>query len=89
MLLQQALEREPALGQVFAQLLPGVVQGLVEGAAGRVQPFGENVDRDAVHGERHEHPALVRRQLGDRALQRRDELGLLGRGLGPEAGVEN
>ena len=66
-----------------AQLPPGVVQGLVERAAVCAQAFGEDVDRDAVEGQRDENAPLVRRQnFGDRALQRLEQLALLGLGVG-------
>jgi len=35
------------------------VQGLVERASGCVEALGENVDRDAVQGQRDEHVSLV------------------------------
>src|SRR5688572_505993 len=64
---------------MLSQLAPRVVQGLVERSAIRVQALSENVDRNAVQGERDEDAALVRRQhLGDRALQLGEQLALLG-----------
>jgi len=60
------------------QLLPGVVQHLVERAAVRVQALGEDVDRHAVDREGDENTALVRSQhVLDRRLQRLQELALL------------
>ena len=71
---------------MFAELSPCVVQSLVESAAVSVQPLGQDVDRDAVQGERDEHTSLVRRQhLCDRALQSLEQLALLGLGVGLEA----
>src|ERR687896_68106 len=70
------------------QLAPRVVQGLVEGAAGRLQPLSEDVDRYAVQRERDQHPPLVGRQyLSDRALQRREELALLELGVRLKTGA--
>ena len=71
----QAARRERA-----SELLSPVVQGLVEGAAGRVQPLGEHVDRHLVQGERDEHLALVGAQLLlDRLVQRTELIGRLDR----------
>ena len=41
----------PSVASCRAQLAPGVVQGLVQRAARRAEPIGENVDRHAVDGE--------------------------------------
>jgi hypothetical protein len=55
------------------------VQRLVERVAVRVQALREHVDRHAVQGERDEHAALMRGQhLGDRLLERGEQLALLG-----------
>ena len=62
MVLLHCFEREPALFEMFAQLLPRVVHGLVERAAIRAEPLGEHVDRNAVQRERDEHAPLMRRQ---------------------------
>src|SRR6185503_9731098 len=43
---------------VGTQLLSGVVQGLVQGAAGRALALGEHVDRHAVEREANEDGAL-------------------------------
>ena len=76
------------LVQMSAQLPSRVVQGLVEGAAGRLQPVGEHVDRHAVDGQCKKDTALVLRQLlADRPLQRLQELALLGLGFGWERGA--
>ena len=49
---------------------------------------GENVDRNAVQGERDQHTPLVRRQhLADRALQGRQKLALLNLRVGFEIGA--
>src|SRR3954454_10215488 len=70
------------------QLAPGVVQGLVERAAGRAESLRQHVDRDAVERQRHEHLALARGQLGaNRALQGMEELALLEPLVGRQAGV--
>src|SRR6266536_3166808 len=73
---------------MLSQLPPGVVQRLVERAAVRVQPLGQDVDRDAVDGQCNEDTLLVRRQyLGNRALESLDQLVLLGLGIGQESGA--
>ena len=74
----QRVEREPGVVQMSAQLAPRVVQRLVERAARRAEPLREHVDRDAVQSQGDEDAALVRRQhLGDRPLQRGEQLALL------------
>ena len=67
------VDADAAGAQRGSELLPRVVEGLVEGAAGRVEPLGEHVDRDAVERERDQHLALVRAQL---ALDRFAEPGV-------------
>ena len=53
------------------------MQRLVERAAGRVQPLGEDVDRDAVQRDRDEHLALVgAERVADRVAQRTQQLAL-------------
>ena len=56
------------VGERRAELAPGVVEGLIERAAGARQALGEHVDRYAVERKRREHLALVR---GERGLLRR------------------
>src|SRR4029079_19762715 len=46
--------------QMAAQAATGVVQGLVERAAGRLQPLREHVDGDVVERERAQARRLVR-----------------------------
>src|SRR3982750_3095855 len=71
---------------MVAQLAPRVVQRLVQRAAVRVQPLGENIDRYTVDRKRDEDTPLVRSQhLGDRVLEAREQLILLGLRLGLEA----
>src|SRR3954452_14744038 len=73
---------------MVAQLAPGVVQGLVESVAVRVQPFGKDVDRHLVQGESDEDSSLVRRQdFGYARLQGLDELGLFGLDRGRRCGA--
>ena len=61
------------------ELRPCVVKRLIEGAAGGVEPLGEHVDRHLVQRERHEHVALVRREvLPDGALELAQKIGVLG-----------
>ena len=61
---------------------------LVERAAGRVEPLGEDVDGDAVEGDGDEHLALVGGELGlDRVLQTAELLRGLGILLGGRAAV--
>ena len=43
-----------------AQAATGVVQGLVERAAGRLEPLREHVDGDVVERERDQDAPLVR-----------------------------
>src|SRR4051812_46540898 len=65
---------ESELLEMHAQLPAGVVERLVEGAAGRVQPLGEDVDRHAIESRGHEHGALVLGELlVDRLAQRLDQ----------------
>ena len=60
---------KPSRREAAASLPARVVERLVERAARRVQPLGEDVDRHAVERDRHEHLALVGTQRGaDRAL---------------------
>ena len=81
---------KPALVQMLAQLVPRVVQGLVERPTRRAEPLGKHVDRHAVQGEGDENSALVRGQhLGDRPLNRVQELPLLRLGIGPEIGARH
>jgi hypothetical protein len=81
-------DRKPAFAEVCAQLVAGVVQGLVEGAAGRAEALGEDVDRHAVECQCDEHAPLMRRErLGNCALQGSDELALLDLRIGPDAEV--
>ena len=62
------------------------MEGLVEGAPGGAEAFGEHVDRHAVHGERHEDGALVRREFADAVADRGEQLGVLELGFGRRAG---
>src|SRR3954453_66091 len=74
--------------QPAAQLAPGVVDRLVERAAGRAEPLGEHVDRHAVERHRDEYLALVLCQLlVDRPPYRVEQLGLLGVSLWRRVGV--
>jgi hypothetical protein len=69
---------------MYAQLATGVVQSLVQGVSVRVQTLGEDVDRDTVERERNEDAALVwGEDLSDRTLECVQQLGLLGRLVGP------
>ncbi len=53
---------QPAVGERSAELLPRVVQRLVERPAGAAEPVREHVDRHLVQSERHQDLALVRSQ---------------------------
>ena len=67
---------------MLAQLAPRVVQGLVEGAAGRLEVVGEDVDRHAVDRERQQDAPLVRGEdVADRLLDLPEELVLLRLGM--------
>lgn len=82
------VEGEASLGELGAQLSPRVVQCLVERAAGRVEPFGQHVDRHLVERERDQHLALVPGQAAvDRVLERLHQLARLGSLFGAVASV--
>jgi hypothetical protein len=82
------MKGESLVVEVTAELLPRVVQRLVKSTSAGVQAFGENVDRHAVERERNEDVTLVRRQRAlDPAVQRRQELALLGLLLRREPGA--
>ena len=60
-------DRKPAFAEVPAQVLAGVMQGLVESAAAGLEALGEDVHRHAIYGHCDEHAPLMRRQgLDDR-----------------------
>src|SRR4249919_966499 len=74
--------------EVEAELAAGVVQGLVERAAGRPLPLREHVDRDLVQGERNEDRPLARCQrLCDAGPDRAEQLVLLSRLPGSASGA--
>ena len=74
--------------EVTAQLAAGVVQRLVERAAGGLFPVGEHVDRDLVERQRNEHGPLTRGQsLGDADPDRAEQLALLRRVCRPGGGA--
>src|SRR4051794_31306830 len=65
-----------------AEFAPGVVEGLVQGAAGRPQPLGHHVDRHLVERQRDEHLALMWGELGvDRPRDSLEQLAAFGRFL--------
>ena len=69
--------------QTRAELLPRVVEHLVDGAARRAQLCRDDVDLNAVERDRDEDLALAGRQLlGHRAAERAEQLGRLDAGLG-------
>ena len=77
-------------GELPPQLAAGVVQRLVERATRRAETLGENVDRHTVDGEGDEDAALVGREGElDRVLDRRQQLRLLRRLVGLEAGTRD
>ena len=62
------------------------MQRLVERSAGRVEPLGEDVDRDAVERDRDEHLALVGAEpAADRVAQGAEQLALGGVLVGDSA----
>ena len=76
---------------MLAELAACVVQGLVERAARRAEPVGEDVDGHSVQRERDEDAPLVGRQdVVNPAADSRQQLALLGLGirLEPLAGEE-
>ena len=76
------------VGERGAELSPGVVQGLIERAAGARQALGEHVDRHAVERERREDLALVRRERGLHGVpDRAQQIGFLDRLLGARGAV--
>src|SRR5262249_29843968 len=81
-LLSVTVGAEPADGEPGAQLLPSVVQILVEGAARGLEALGEDVDRDLVDRDRHQHLAPPGAQRFDLLADRAEELGVLGAALG-------
>jgi hypothetical protein len=69
----------PGGDQVGAQPAAGVVQCLVQGAAGGAQPFREHVDRHLVDDQGQRDPPLVRGEHPvDRVPDRGRQLGALG-----------
>jgi hypothetical protein len=83
---------------VGAQFSAGVVEGLVQDAAGGAEPIGEDVDGHAAQGQSDEYVALVRGERGgDAVADGTDQLGVLGllvragcavRQSGPRLGFE-
>ena len=68
------------LSELRAQPRSRVVEGLVEGAAGRAEALGEHVDGHIVDDDGEQDPALVRGEdLLDRLDDRLQELPLLRR----------
>ena len=76
------------LSQPRAELAAGVVQGLVESAAGGVLALREHVDGDVVERDRDEHRALMGSEdLGDRVADGADQLAGFRLGLGSRVAV--
>lgn len=66
---------EPALSDCPAKLTPSIVDGFVERTTGRVEPFGQDVDRHAPDHDGEKDLALMRAEVAiDRFLQRGEEL---------------
>src|SRR3954447_21420640 len=64
--------------EMRAELPPRIVESLVQSAARRAQPVGQDVDRDAVERDRDQHAALMRRELAaDGVTDGANELALL------------
>ena len=75
-------------GEAGSEFLAGVVQGLVERAAGGGESFGKDVDGDVVEGDGDEHGALMGREgVADRGADGVDQLGRFGVGFGYGAAV--